>query len=207
MEGVGPWWWIKSDTGAWNGPQKEFRGIRDLFKKNCKKFDVIVQAGGCLGMYPRLWAETFKTVYTFELDPLNFYCLQKNCQGMIQSGRIWAYNMALGDQPDEVWVSVDSMVNVGMHRAIRTQPAGDWPKIPQTRIDDIGLIACDAIQLDVESYESYVLEGARETIRKFQPIISLETVDVLGRTILVEEGYHEVGRHVSDSFWAPKNDK
>src|SRR5690242_12886739 len=44
----------------------------------CKKTDLIIQAGGCIGLYPLEQARVFKHVLTFEAEPENFACLVKN---------------------------------------------------------------------------------------------------------------------------------
>lgn len=39
---------------------------------------VMVQAGGNCGMHVHKFVEHFDTIYTFEPDPLNFFCLVNN---------------------------------------------------------------------------------------------------------------------------------
>jgi len=41
-------------------------------------------------------------------------------------------------------------------------------------IDDLGLDACDLIQLDVEGFEAKVLQGASQTITRCRPVIMVE---------------------------------
>src|SRR5687767_12330423 len=74
--GLKPWVWIKGEEGVWGGPRNEFQGLHTLVLKhfNDRPKRVCIQAGGALGMYPRLWAKDFEQVFTFEPDPLNFYC-------------------------------------------------------------------------------------------------------------------------------------
>lgn len=197
VRGLGPWWWIKGEHGAWAGPHREFDGLHDIFLQHVKKTDVIVQAGGCLGLYPRLWAETFGWVYTFEPDPLNFYCLVRNCQ----MDKIVKLQAGLGERAQMLQVNRQSMDNVGMHSV---SEQGVLQVIPQVRIDDLGLPACDAIQLDVEGFELPVLMGAMETIGRFHPVISIETCHPPHRELLQGLGYSEVARNVSDTIFAVK---
>ena len=48
--------------------------------------------------------------------------------------------------------------------------------IPTMLIDDLNLPGCDLIQLDLEGYEFYALQGGIETIKKYNPVIVIETV-------------------------------
>ena len=205
--GIGPWNWIRGETGAWDGPSKEFSGIREMFLRHLSpdRRRVIVQAGGCLGMYPRLWAEDFEMVYTFEPDPINYQVLVENCRG---AKNVHHYNAALGDSDVEVLLQQKSMSNVGMHQVYREgAPDGPIVRVPQMRIDDLNLEHCDAIQLDVESYEAYVLEGAAMTIKIHRPIISVETCDESVQMFFQTLDYVRADQKVSDILWVPKENK
>jgi len=165
VDGETGWTWINNETGIWNGPSREWE---ELFKKEyielTKGKDCVVQAGGGLGMYPKLLSKIFKLVYTFEPDPLNFYCLVNNCQ----SDNIIKINGALGDRHKMVSVNRASMDNVGMHKVV------DGGIIPQFMIDDLCLTHCDMILLDIEGYEANALAGATYTIDTFRPLIVCE---------------------------------
>jgi hypothetical protein len=70
------------------------------------------------------------------------------------------------------------------------------------------LDACDLIQLDVEGFEGKVLEGAIETIIKYSPVITTETLqgvdypDVI--KIMNMLAYERVDFTGSDSLWVKK---
>jgi hypothetical protein len=42
------------------------------------------------------------------------------------------------------------------------------------RIDDMHLPSCDLIQLDIEGYELFALQGAQRTIEQYRPVIMIE---------------------------------
>ena len=71
------WWWPKHDVACWR-----YLSRRQDVPKNVSAYSeqkrVVVQAGGNAGMYVRMYEDIFDTVYTFEPDPLNFYCLTKH---------------------------------------------------------------------------------------------------------------------------------
>lgn len=168
VDEVSNWTWPKDDNGAWDGPHEEWeRSHRDAYLAASRGRDVVVQAGGNCGLYPRLFAKYFKTVYTFEPDPLNFHCLVNNCQ----LDNVVKINGALGADNEMVRVIRTSPGNVGMH----TVTAADGERlVPQFTIDQLNLPACDFIQLDVEGFEANILRGALKTIEKYKPGISCE---------------------------------
>jgi FkbM family methyltransferase len=149
IDNVDKWYWYAHDDGAWDGPKTDW--IESHSKKyftRVKKYDTVVQAGGCLGMYPRLLSDIFGKVFTFEPDAKNFYCLNLNCQ----KPNIVKINAALGMEHKMVSLNRWHESNLGMH-SIQDNP-GD--QIPMLCIDDLPLSSCDMICLDVETYEAGV---------------------------------------------------
>lgn len=197
VAGVGPWAWIAndggSDGGAWGGPKQDFENSHvHAYKKHIEKWDVVVQAGGCQGMYPRLFSEMFGRVYTFEPDPLNFFVLTLNCQ----RENIIKMQTALGAENKLITVSRNSPQNYGMHTISEKQQF-----IPMIKLDTLNLDACDFIQLDVEGYEIFALRGAEETIKKFKPVISCERGNKEIIDFLTPFGYTAVEQTVMDTIY------
>lgn len=131
--------------------------------QHCKTFDVAVQAGGNCGVWPVALSKKFKSVYTFEPDPTNFFCLGINTP----QPNIFKFNAALGDNRGCVDMALYEH-NTGAHYV-----AGPGP-IPVLRIDDLGLSSCGLIYLDVEGYEFDALRGGLNTIKTFRPVIGIE---------------------------------
>lgn len=115
-EGVEEFLWITEDTGAYghenDGPLHDWIVNHEDIISNVRKFDVVVQAGGNCGMYARFYKNYFKEVYTFEPDDINFYCLNKNCEGI----GYHKYLGGLGNNTEKYTLSVRSKSNVGTHR-------------------------------------------------------------------------------------------
>lgn len=198
MENVPFWYWLKKDTGAYDGPKQDWEtSHRDKYLRYCKKLDVVVAAGGNQGMYPRLFSDIFSYVYTFEPDPINFYVLNKNCQ----KENIFKIQAALGAEPSGIVLQRISEENVGMHR-VTGEGQGT---IPLLTLDSFSFPTLDLIQLDVEGYEINVLRGARNTINKHRPVITAENGNDQIAQFLAEFGYEKVDQSISDSIYKPKD--
>lgn len=146
--------------------------------------DVVVQAGGRLGLWPLYLAEFFDHVHTFEPDPVNFVCMKRNIaeHWTPAHGQIHAYNMALGGQNEHGWL-VDSPESDGMHYLRKdAEPGVSGSPCEVTTIDSsLMLPACDALFLDVEGFELAVLRGAIDTIVRFKPLIVVEENALIAR--------------------------
>lgn len=188
------WYKIKADEafpfviGDW------YKGYADAYMKYVDKRNVVVQAGGFCGIYPKLFSQMFGIVYTFEPDPLNFFCLTMNCQ----SDNIVKFQAALGDTHQMVMLSRNCPTNAGMNTVGPTNGLG----IPTMRIDDLGLSDCSLIQLDTEGYEHIILHGAVETIRKFGPVISVEDNNLRIESLLLSFGYKPMIKIDRDTIFA-----
>jgi FkbM family methyltransferase len=170
--------WVTTDSGAWDGPLMDWKQESKNFMEQVYKFDLVIQAGGNCGMYPRFYKNYFKKVITFEPDDVNYYCLNKNCVGPEYK----KYHGALGNTTQKFTLNNKSTKNVGTH-TIKEQP-GD---IQMYRIDDLDLDHCDLIHLDIEGYEEKAILGAVNTIHKFKPVIIVERG--IGSNTLKTYGY------------------
>lgn len=161
--------------------------------------DLVVQAGGNCGIYPKMLAKYFKRVYTFEPDEENFNCLELNAT----EKNIYAYPWALGEKGGTTELH-RFPENAGAHYM---QGPGD---IPVVTIDEMEFAACNLIALDVEGAELLALKGAVETIKKYKPCLIIEdkghwtrfgqsTIEVKG--FLQGLGYREISRVLRDAVW------
>lgn len=176
-------WPVRHKVG-WDDSILEFGALRDAIVYNAVLLRTIVQAGGCIGIYPVGFSPSFLKVLTFEVDDENFPFLKDNCDPYIN---IEAFNCALGEHGGHCKISRNP-INVG---ATRIQDESETAH-PMIRIDDLGLSDCDAIQLDCEGYELKVLMGAQRTIEKTKPVIATETVFPGTYDFLSDLGYKKV---------------
>lgn len=198
------WWWPTYDQQCqrhldyWKRHENDMLPAIEL----CKQKLVCIQAGGNVGLWPKILADYFETVYTFEPHPALYQCLVRNCE----APNVIKMQAVLGATNTPVnmrWKSI------GAHWVLPEK--GVFPSI---RIDDLNLHACDAIFLDVEGFEFYVLQGAIETLKKYKPIIQLEDKEVEYRhpelerrqadKWLLQNGYKRGDRIGDDRIYLPE---
>jgi FkbM family methyltransferase len=156
------WIWPKDDHGCWKYMNK-WKSIPHLISSHVENKNTLVQAGGNCGFYIKPYAEIFNSVYTFEPNPLNFYCLSNN----ITNENVFKFQACLGKNNKPVSMKF-TYNNVGKHHVV-----GEG-NIPSLTIDSLGLTSCNLIHLDIEGYELYALKGGRQTILKYKPLIAIE---------------------------------
>lgn len=125
-----------------------------------------VQAGGHIGIYPRILAAAFEYVHTFEPEAENFECLVRNTA---DDSNIYKTNGFLGANPDRRMLLKHSKSSGGH----QTGPSNSDGILVMT-IDEMGLTDLDAIFLDTEGFEGEILHGAFHTIRRCRPLLVLE---------------------------------
>ncbi len=133
-----------------------------------KERKVLIQAGGCVGLYPIEQTSNFQNVFTFEPDPENFACLVKNlefygCAAFPRQQALWSENKVIG-------------LNRRKYATHQVDETGAVEIIGITIdhfCDETG-VTPNAFQLDVEGKEIEVLKGATETIWRCRPVIQVE---------------------------------
>jgi FkbM family methyltransferase len=170
------WYWPKSDTEYWEHCE-DYPDVPVELSNFVENKGVAIQAGGNVGLYIKEYSKIFNTVYTFEPDPLNFLCLNLNCDTenviKIQSCLGFERQLHSLEVNDENVGCTHIYNNKDMHPKTKylTSP------LPTLTIDDLGLPSCDLIALDIEGFEYFALLGAVKTIDKCRPVICVEWVD------------------------------
>jgi FkbM family methyltransferase len=146
-------------------------------------------------------AQEFKKVYTVEPDATNFAALKEN---ILHIPNIDFRQAAFGKEPGKG--SIDDILpgNIG---AYQVKEGNDFEIIT---IDSLNISDCDLIQLDVEGFEQFALEGGIQTIKKSWPVIALELKglgkrygcpDEITFSWLAELGYKFVEKIHNDSIF------
>lgn len=202
------WTWPSADENSWNG-QYEHRDLHHHTMKYVTDNSVMVQAGGNCGFILSTFVDYFDVIYTFEPDPINFYCLNQN----IQQDNVIKLQACLSNDLDllnvQQLVRPDRLHDTG---GVHVNGTGSVPAIP---IDALRLRSCGLIQLDVEGYELKALQGAQQTINRCKPVLCIEmcekwlnryntnTADVLN--FLQQCEYTKVDQYGVDSIFLHKS--
>lgn len=164
--------------------------ITAIMEHHVGKRRAVIQAGAHLGVWPASLADFFDTVVAFEpiLD------IWRCAVAAIQAPNVLVIPAALTNKVGVVSIAeVTSKPWSGSHSV---NGKGGY-LVPAVTIDHVAKslgLCVDAIMLDVEAYEGVVLAGAQETLREFQPTVSVEAHPKLGGgteadTLLLEHGY------------------
>jgi FkbM family methyltransferase len=167
----------------------------------CKKHDLVIQAGGNCGVWPRHLSGLFARVITFEPSIENYELMQKNILAPEIQG-IEMHFAALGEKAGKCGIKLNPE-NCGDDQTV---PGED---VPMVAIDDLK-VDPDLIYLDIQGDELPVLKGALETIKRCYPVIGIE-IDGHSmrrhgdpRPFLLDLGYEKVGREHQDELFVRK---
>lgn len=161
------WYWPKIDQVSWEG-QNKAKNLYEVLLKYVKNKNIMVQAGGNCGFVLSTFVNHFNTIYTFEPDPVNFYCLNQN----INSNNVIKMQCCLGNTSQTV--NVQQLIRPDRPHDIGGVHVNGTGFIPTIILDNLNLPDCNLIQLDVEGWELNALLGSIETIKRFKPVLCVE---------------------------------
>lgn len=124
-----------------------------------------VDVGAHVGLWSMHLAWQFQTVHAFEPLERNRDCFRRN----VPAPNVHLYACALGD--DRTRVSMASREDTTAHSWVEAKGEGD---IPLHRLDDFDLPEVDFLKVDCVGYELEVLRGARQTLERCRPCVSVE---------------------------------
>lgn len=158
------------------------RGECDVIERLLPKGGIAIDAGANIGALSMVMSKAVGEsgiVVAFEPQRALFYNL---CCNMTLNGirNVYCLHKALGDVASTAMVPELDYDQEGNFGALSLLEAGAYQKthdmvpVDVIRIDDMNLLRCDLIKIDVEGMEIQVLEGARETIAKTMPALCVE---------------------------------
>lgn len=135
-----------------------------------------VDVGAHAGLWTRVMAYDFATVTAFEPVQEHLECLFRNTAEL---SNVMVRARALGAARGHVRMHTRTPGSTGDTGVARVGEAGG-PLVPIERLDDQGFSALDLLKIDNEGYEYFVVEGGKETIRRFRPVVVVEQKPGLG---------------------------
>lgn len=143
-----------------------------------RKGDIVLDCGANVGTFARfaLTAGASKVI-AIEPAPDNLECLRRNFKQEIDDGRLLIYPKGVWDKEDFLELLVDPENQAADSFVIHREGAKAIAKIPLTTIDnlvtELKLERVDFIKMDIEGAEVKALYGAKATLAKFHPRMSL----------------------------------
>lgn len=149
-----------------------------LFRHLLKRGDTVLEIGANIGAHTVPLAQTVGPegqVLAFEPQRMIYYLL---CANVVLNNlaNVICHQAAVGDVTGNLRVPDLDYSGDGNFGGIElgTESTLGSYEVPVVRIDDLRLARCDLIKVDVEGMEKQVLEGARQTIARFKPLLYVE---------------------------------
>jgi FkbM family methyltransferase len=139
--------------------------------------DVVLDCGANVGMFSRTaLARGASKVVAIEPAPATLECLRRNLGPEIAQGRVIVYPKGVWDKEDVLTLYKNS-ANAGSNTLMSGGRHDGSMTVPLTTIDhlaaDLHLERIDFIKMDIEGAEKRALAGARNTLFKFKPRMSI----------------------------------
>jgi FkbM family methyltransferase len=186
-------------TGRWELTILD--AVRDLLAKNESQMrGVFLDVGANIGLFSIALSKYFEATIAFEANPITFNVLNANIE-LSRCKNVVTHCLGLSDSPRsaKLYAPKDNLGWATLGEA--RHPTADTISIRLETLDnavrDSNLkdTAVAMIKIDVEGHEAQVLAGARETLKKWRPVILYEAQEGDGGAastkILEECGYNK----------------
>ena len=133
---------------------------------------VAIDVGANIGNHSVFFSKFFKKVYSFEPNPTTFKLLEINSK---LSNNIYVKKMGLSNK-EVISNLLENKSNIGGSK-LTNKKSEKTIDIKLTTLDqEINIIKekINLLKIDVEGHEFEVIQGSKETITKFRPIIIFE---------------------------------
>ena len=156
--------------------------MHDVFEKYINKDSIIIEGGCHIGTHTVKFGKLAKHVHAFEPLPVSNDKLRDNIK-LNNLSNVTIHNEGLGDSHNKVYFDWTAGGNPGAS-GLSENPLGkpsyepsltEKIEVQLVTIDSLNFDKVDFIKLDIEGYETLAIKGAIETIKKFKPIITLES--------------------------------
>ena len=173
---------------------------RESGMPHVKQWRNCLDIGSNVGQWTRPLAKRFDSVICFEPNPNFRECFNKN----ITESNVTLFPFGLSDHAH----TVTQGINATHLNEIVGDTAPRDGDIECRTLDSFGLTDVDYIKIDVDGFEIALLNGARETLSKNDPVINIEMkqrkrpkIVEESKRILRDLGYRFQVRTRSDEIW------
>lgn len=198
--------------------------LHEVFENYITKDSIVLEGGTHIGTHSVKLSKLCKFLYCFEALKPSFDLLEENLY-INNCKNVMCFEKGLSDRVGKVRFRWERESNPGASALMGTDMNFFRPKLkdrPSTSyvktipIDNLNLPQLDFIKLDVEGYEKKVIIGAKKTIKRCRPIITLECYSPKGKTptdsnvknkfrVLFDMGYRfERLEHHTDLLFLPE---
>ena len=164
-------------------------------QKYLPKKPTIIDIGANIGNHTLFWANecSAKKIYAFEPMPYTFKILKKNIKINNLQERVQLYNIGLSEKETKGVIKSFDKTNIGGTR-LTEAPSDKKGNIKLKTLDSFNFDdkKIDLIKIDVEGMDYLVLTGAIKTIKKYKPLILIESFPEeynITKRILLALGY------------------
>ena len=158
-------------------------------QKELKEEMICLDIGANIGYYATMESHSVGKsgwVIAIEPSPINFSFLKRNMD-LQKTSNYEVHNFAIGNVESEINFLISKKSNLSrvVQEGEKIPEGCELIRIPLKSIDKLveekKLEKLDLLRMDVEGYEMQILEGSKNTIRKFKPMIQIEIhTEILG---------------------------
>ena len=175
--------WAPPDTSVSFLLSEQIHGFYGVGERRVQPGDVVLDCGANIGAF--VWEALragAKLVVAIEPSGRNVESLRRNFAREIAEGRVIVYPKGVWHQEETLTFNVfdnSALDSIVMSDRFEAHQQPKKVSIEVTTVDriveDLGLERVDFIKMDIEGAERNALEGARDTIQKLHPRMSIAT--------------------------------
>lgn len=164
---------IRSSLKYW-----EPRTLEYFFEK-AKSARTILDIGGYTGIYSLVAgkANPNAKIHVFEPSHITVMKLKENIKQNFLEGRIIVHNVALSNGVGNLFSFSTERESMASTNRVSRSSSSQAQRVNHSSLDSYLIENVDLIKIDVEGFESEVIDGAIETIRRYKPIVVMECLD------------------------------
>ena len=161
-------------------PSDDVHGSEDFLREYMlpQTGTCLVDVGALVGDWTFWVARKGFEVYAFEPMPKGFNILKERSK---KFPNVHPFPYAIGDKDTVGRLGFTGIGNGGTMDEEINLPGGGTIDVPVRKLDSLGIPDVGVIKIDTEGYEAPILQGAKETITKYKPVLVIEVHKETGK--------------------------